>query len=92
MIIDKSHSKKDIVNLFSKLGVNIDDELTKGKIVSDIEKYFEDVIYNDKIKNCTELKDYLKRFLFQNMKQLDLRVWIWLPTTIKILISNPVKL
>ena len=60
MIIDKSHSKKDIVNLFSKLGVIIDDELTKGKIVSDIEKYFEDVIYNDKIKNCTELKDYLK--------------------------------
>ena len=60
MIIDKSHSKKDIVNLFSKLGVIIDDELTKGKIVSDIEKYFEDVIYNDKIKNCTELKEYLK--------------------------------
>lgn len=61
MIIDKSHSKKDIVNLFGKLGVIIDDELTKGKIVSDIEKYFQDVIYNDKIKNCTELKEYLKK-------------------------------
>ena len=60
MIIDKTHSKKDIVNLFRKHGVIIDDELTKGKIVSNIEKYFEDVVYNDKIKNCTELKEYLK--------------------------------
>jgi len=61
MIIDKSHSKKDIVHLFRKLGVIIDDELTKGKIVSNIEEYFKDVIYNDKIKNCTELKEYLKK-------------------------------
>ena len=61
MIIDKSHSKKDIVNLFRKLGVIIDDELTKGKIVGNIENYFKDVIYNDKIKNCTELKEYLKK-------------------------------
>ena len=61
MIIDKSHSKKDIVNLFRNLGVIIDDELTKGKIVGNIEKYFKDVIYNDKIKNCSELKEYLKK-------------------------------
>ena len=61
MVIDKSHSKKDIVNLFAKLGVDINDELTKGKIVSNIENYFKHVVYNDKIKNCTELKDYLKK-------------------------------
>ena len=60
MIIDKTHSKKDIVNLFRKHGVIINDELTKGKIVSNIEQYFKDVVYNDKIKNCTELKEYLK--------------------------------
>lgn len=60
MLIDKSHSKKDIVGLFRKLGVIIDDEQTKGNIVSNIEEYFKDVKYNDKIKNCTELKEYLK--------------------------------
>jgi len=61
MLIDKSHSKKDIIALFRKLGVVIDDELPKGNIVSDIEKYFKDVSYNDKIKNCTELKEYLRK-------------------------------
>ena len=60
MIVDKSHSKKDLVGLFRKLGVIIDDEQTKGYIVSNIEQYFDDIKYNSKIKNCTELKDYLK--------------------------------
>ena len=60
MLIEKSHSKKDIIALFRKLGVIIDKEYTKGEIVSNIEFYFKDVKYNDKIKNCTELKDYLK--------------------------------
>jgi hypothetical protein len=60
MIIDKSHSKKDILLIFKKLNVTIDDKLTKGKIVSNIEDYFEDAVYNNKIKNCTELKELLK--------------------------------
>lgn len=60
MIVDKTHSKKDIVGLFRKLGVIIDDDQTKGNIVSNIEKYFDDVKYNDKIKNCTDLREYLK--------------------------------
>tara|TARA_Y100000592_G_scaffold91209_1_gene150999 strand:- start:136 stop:675 length:540 start_codon:yes stop_codon:yes gene_type:complete len=61
MLVDKTHSKKDIVNLFRKLGVIINDDLTKGKIVSNIENYIENVIYNDKIKNCTQLREYLKK-------------------------------
>ena len=60
MIVDKSHSKKDILYLFKKHGVNISETLTKGKIVQDIEKYINDFQYDDKINNCTELKDYLK--------------------------------
>lgn len=60
MLIDKTHSKRDIVCLFRKLGVIIDEDLTKGEIVKDIEKYMVDAKYNDKIKNCTELKEYLK--------------------------------
>lgn len=60
MLIDKSHSKKDIVNLFKKHGVIIDEELTKSNIVNNIDFYIKDFKYDDYIKNCTELKEYLK--------------------------------
>ena len=60
MLVDKSHSKKDIVILFKRHGVIIDNELTKSNIVSNIENYIVDFKFNDKIKNVTELKDYLK--------------------------------
>jgi len=60
MIVDKSHSKKDIVSLFKKHGVIIDVQLTKSDIVQNIESYMKDFKYNDKVKNCTELKEYLK--------------------------------
>ncbi len=61
MLVDKSHSKKDIVNLFKKHGVIIDDKLSKGNIIKNIESYMNDFQYNKKIKNKTELKDYLKK-------------------------------
>jgi hypothetical protein len=61
MLIDKSHSKKDIVNLFKKHGVVIDDELTKNNIINNIDNYIKEFKYDDYIKNCTELKDYLKK-------------------------------
>lgn len=60
MLVDKSHSKKDIVNLFKKHGVTIDDKLSKGNIVKNIESYIDDFVYDNKIKNVTELKEYLK--------------------------------
>jgi hypothetical protein len=60
MLVDKSHSKKDIVTLFKKHGVCIDSELTKSNIVSDIDFYIKDFKYNNVIKNETQLKDYLK--------------------------------
>lgn len=60
MLVDKSHSKKDIVTLFKKHGVWIDSELTKSNIVSNIDFYIKDFKYDERIKNCTELKEYLK--------------------------------
>jgi len=60
MIVDKSHSKKDLFILFKKHGVIIDSELTKSNIVNNIESYIKDFKYSDRIKNCTELKEYLK--------------------------------
>ena len=59
--IDKTHSKKDIINLFNRHGVSIDKDLTKGKIISKIELYLDKFVYNDKIKNLTELKEYFKK-------------------------------
>ena len=61
MLIDKTHSKKDIVNLFKKHGVIIEGELTKSNIVNNIDFYIKDFKYDDYIKNCTELKEYLKK-------------------------------
>lgn len=60
MLIHKSHSKKDIIELFRKLKVKIDPDYSKGKIISNIDEYIDKVEYNDKIKNKTELLDYLK--------------------------------
>lgn len=60
MIIHKSHSKKDIIKLFQKHGVKIDETQTKGNIVSNIEDYMVHFIYDKKIENLTMLKDYLR--------------------------------
>tara|TARA_R110000787_G_scaffold116663_1_gene226969 strand:- start:12572 stop:13114 length:543 start_codon:yes stop_codon:yes gene_type:complete len=59
-IIDKSHSKKDIIELLKCLNVVIDKSLSKGKIVNDIDLYIDKAIYNNKIKNKTELIEYLQ--------------------------------
>jgi hypothetical protein len=60
MLVDKSHSKKDLIILFKKHGVIIDDKLSKGNIIKNIESYIDEFKFTDKIKNATELKDYLK--------------------------------
>ena len=60
MIVDKSHSKKDIIFLFKKHNVEIQKEKTKGEIVNEIDEYITDFKYDDNIKNLTELKNYLK--------------------------------
>ncbi len=62
MLIDKSHSKKDIVKLFKIHGVNIDERLSKSNITKDIERYLNLCKFNGtmKNKNITEVKTYLK--------------------------------
>jgi hypothetical protein len=60
MMVDKSHSKKDIVNLFKKHSVIIDINLTKSNILNNIDFYIKDFKYDEIIKNPTELKEYLK--------------------------------
>ena len=61
MFVDKSHSKKDIINLFRKLGIVIDKDLSKGEITASLDDYLEKCKYNDYIKNPTELIEYLSK-------------------------------
>jgi len=61
MFIDKSHSKKDLVALFSKLSINLDSKNTKSQIAKVIEREFKNCVYNDKIKDCNELIEYLSK-------------------------------
>ena len=60
MLIDKSHSKKDIILLFKNHGVKIDAKLSKAQIVNSLDCKFKDLIFNERIKNVSEFNDYLK--------------------------------
>ena len=60
-IIDKSHSKKDLIQLFKSFKVDIDKTLSKGKIVNGIESSIDQCVFNDEIKNKTELMEYLQK-------------------------------
>lgn len=60
MIIDKTHSKRDLIQLFKTHNVSIDENQTKSTITGKIEEYVKDFKYCDYIKNETELKKYLK--------------------------------
>ena len=51
MFIDKTHSKKDLVALFSKLSIDLDSKITKSDMAKVIEKELKNCIYNDKIKD-----------------------------------------
>ena len=60
MLIDKTHSKKDIILLFKNHGVKIDAKLSKAQIVNSLDCKFKDLIFNERIKNVSEFNDYLK--------------------------------
>ena len=60
MLIDKSHSKKDIILLFKTHGVKIDSKLSKAQIVNSLDSKFKDLVFNERIKNISDFNDYLK--------------------------------
>jgi len=61
MFVDKSHSKKDIINLFRKLGIIINKDQSKGEIITSLDNYIDKCKYNDYIKNPTHLIEYLSK-------------------------------
>lgn len=60
IIIDKSHSKLDLIEIFNCLGVNISKKLIKQEIIGNIPEYINSAKYNDKVKDVGELIDILK--------------------------------
>tara|TARA_R110000744_G_scaffold114403_1_gene213947 strand:+ start:1036 stop:1575 length:540 start_codon:yes stop_codon:yes gene_type:complete len=60
MLIDKTHSKKDIILLFKNHGVKIDPKLSKAQIVNSLDSKFKELQFNERIKNISEFNDYLK--------------------------------
>jgi len=61
MIIHKSHSKTDIIKIFSGLCVVIDKKLTKGEIIDNFDIYIDRCVFNETIGNLTALIDYLTK-------------------------------
>ena len=59
--VNKSHSKKDIINCFKNLEIDLDKNLTKHEIIELLESKIRDCKFNDYIKNPTELIEYLKK-------------------------------
>lgn len=66
MIVDKSHSKNDIIKLFNKVGVDLDKKKSKGHIINNLEENLDNLKYNEEIKNLTQLKDILRN---ENLRQ-----------------------
>lgn len=60
MIVCKSHSRKDLIILFKNHGVSINNMLNKCDIINKIDEYIKFFIYDDIIKDETELRNFLK--------------------------------
>ena len=60
MIIHKTHSKKDLIEIFKELKIYLNKLSSKCDIMTEIDEKIDDCQYNKEIKNKTELIDYLK--------------------------------
>lgn len=60
ILIHKSHSKLDLIEIFDSLSVFIQKRLIKQEIIANIPEYIASAKYNDKIKDVGELIDILK--------------------------------
>ena len=61
MYIEKSHSKKDLIILFETLSLKLNQDSTKNQLIQEIQSKINLCKFNDRIKNTTELLDYLKK-------------------------------
>ena len=60
IIIDKSHSKTDLIELFESLQVNIPKNIKKQDIIANLTKYIQNAKYNNKVKDVSVLIEILK--------------------------------
>jgi len=78
IIIDKSHSKMDLIEIFTSLSVFISKRLIKQEIIGNIPEYISSAKYNNKIKDVGELIDILKSKTTKQRPNLKLKNLIML--------------
>jgi len=78
IIIHKSHSKMDLIELFNCLSVYIPKTLIKQEIIGNIPQYISSAKYNDKVQDVCELIDILKSKTKKQRPNLKLKNLIML--------------
>ena len=73
IIIDKSHSKMDLIELFESLEVNIPKNLKKQDIIANLPQYIQKAKYNRKVKDVSVLIDILKNKTTKQRPNLKLK-------------------
>ena len=76
IIIDKSHSKTDLIELFESLEVTIPKSLKKQDIIANLPQYIQNAKYNAKVKDVSVLIDILKTKSTKQRPNLKLKTLI----------------
>jgi hypothetical protein len=73
IVIDKSHSKMDLIELFESLQVNIPKKYKKQDIIANLPQYIQNAKYNNKVKDVSVLIDILKNKSTKQRPNLKLK-------------------
>jgi hypothetical protein len=76
IMIDKTHSKMDLIELFESLQVNIPKKNKKQDIIGNLPQYIQDAKYSDKVKDVSVLIDILKNKSTKQRPNLKLKTFI----------------
>jgi len=76
IIIDKSHSKMDLIELFESLQVNIPKKNKKQDIIANLPQYIQNAKYSDTVKDVSVLIDILKNKSTKQRPNLKLKTFI----------------
>jgi len=75
-MIDKTHSKMDLIELFESLQVNIPKKNKKQDIIANLPQYIQNAKYSDTVKDVSVLIDILKNKSTKQRPNLKLKTFI----------------
>jgi len=76
IMIDKTHSKMDLIELFQSLDVNIPKKYKKQDIIANLPQYIQNAKYSDTVKDVSVLIDILKNKSTKQRPNLKLKIMI----------------